>query len=185
MGGRKKESKYPIDSRYNADRLIEKFLGLRDLLHGRLTIHNVSCREWLSSIPTSAPCYLDPPYFVKGKVLYPISMASSDHASLRDALIDRSNWVMSYDVCDEVCELYHPVAQLLQIPVRYSINGKKDSWKQNTEYLVCAQNVDVSPFAMAMTQTDNASLGRDVAVSTPSTATTARRTPYPSVRRAE
>jgi DNA adenine methylase len=145
IGGYGQESKWTIDCRYNAAALQKKVQNLRRLLTGRLTVTNEDAIAWLQRIPTGVPLYLDPPYFVKGDALYPIKMDEMQHGKLADVLATRTNWIMSYDICDEIREKYG-FAKLLELGFRYSINGKKTEWKNTNEFLIVSPEIDTSTF---------------------------------------
>ena len=75
-------------------------------------------------------------------------MDEFQHGKLAAALATRTNWIMSYDICDKIRKLYD-FAQLLEIGFRYSINGKKDNWKATNEYLIVSPEIDTRPFELA------------------------------------
>ena len=135
IGGFGQKSKWTIDCRYNAPLLQKKVRNLRLLLAGRLTVTCEDALVWLERIPAGVPLYLDPPYFVKGDVLYPVKMDEMQHGKLADLLATRSNWIMSYDICEEIRAKYD-FAKLIEIGFRYSINGKKSNWKNTNEFLI-------------------------------------------------
>jgi DNA adenine methylase len=139
IGGYGQKSKWTIDCRYNAPLLQKKVQNLRKLLAGRLTVTCEDAILWLQRIPAGVPLYLDPPYFVKGDVLYPVKMDEMQHGKLADQLATRTNWVMSYDICEEIREKYN-FAKLIEIGFRYSINGKKSNWKNTNEFLITSSS---------------------------------------------
>ena len=145
IGGFNQTSKWTIDCRYNAPALQKKVQNLRTILAGRLTVTNEDALVWLQRIPAGVPLYLDPPYFVKGDALYPVKMDEMQHGKLADVLATRTNWIMSYDICDEVREKYG-YAKLLELGFRYSINGKKTEWKNTNEFLIVSPEIDTLPF---------------------------------------
>lgn len=145
IGGFNQVSEWTIDCRYNAPLLAERVRNLRILLRGRMTVSNADIWDWLPTVPANAPMYLDPPYYAKGEVLYPVHMENFEHARLAEALGARSNWIMSYDICDEIGE-YYENQKLLKIPFRYSINGSKDVWNHQQEYLICSPEINTEAF---------------------------------------
>jgi DNA adenine methylase len=145
IGGFGQESKWSIDCRYNAPLLQKKIQNLRRLFAGRLTVTQEDVLVWLQRIPAGVPLYLDPPYFVKGDMLYPVKMDEMQHGKLADVLATRTNWIMSYDMCDEIKGKYG-FAKLLELGFRYSINGKKTEWKNTNEFLIVSPEIDTTPF---------------------------------------
>jgi DNA adenine methylase len=70
--------------------------------------------------------YLDPPYYVKGNDLYQCGFTEEDHHRLAESLRNTSNpWILSYDDCPEVRELYQ-WAKYESVDVNYSITGNLD-----------------------------------------------------------
>jgi DNA adenine methylase len=134
IGGYEQSGKYKIGCRYNADRLIKEFEDLRALFRGRLKVSNSDCVKFLADTPEVAT-YLDPPYFVKGKDLYPIHMQPEEHGALADMLRERKNWVLSYDMCPEIEKLYE-WADCQSLAARYSIRDKKTAWTDKKEYII-------------------------------------------------
>jgi DNA adenine methylase len=145
IGGFNQISQWTIDCRYNVPLLQQKIQNLRVLFAGRLTVMHADCVDWLGQIPAGVPLFLDPPYYVKGDVLYPEKMDAFQHGKLAEVLAARTNWIMSYDICDEIKTLYG-FAQLLEVGFRYSINGKKKDWKAANEYIIASPELDVSSF---------------------------------------
>jgi DNA adenine methylase len=135
IGGFGQKSKWTIDCRYNAPLLQKNVRNLRLLLAGRLTVTCEDALVWLERIPAGVPLYLDPPYFVKGDMLYPVKMNEMQHGKLADLLATRSNWIMSYDICEEI-RMKYSFAKFIEIGFRYSINGKKSNWKNTNEFLI-------------------------------------------------
>lgn len=148
IGGFNQTSKWTIDCRYNAEALQSKIKNLRELFAGRLTVVNADCIDWLQTLPAGAPTYLDPPYYVKGDALYPERMDEFQHGKLAEVLANRTHWIMSYDICDEIRGLYD-YAQLLELAFRYSINGKKDNWKATNEFLIASPELDTRAFELS------------------------------------
>jgi len=138
IGGIEQKSKWSVDCRYNADQLIRDFHMLRELLYGRLTVTNASCLAYLEALTgpecIDQTCYLDPPYYVQGKALYACYMEHHEHVALAEALKRRTNWVLSYDDCNEITKLYS-WANRTELATRYSVNGVKEVWAKGKECL--------------------------------------------------
>lgn len=135
IGGKKQNSKYSVDCRYNPKSLRAKIIRCRELLKGRLVIKNQDFRNFLGTIDVSVPMYLDPPYYLKGDSLYIEKMDEYDHFDLSVLLFNSSDWVLSYDDCPEVRELYQD-HNILNLEARYCITGTKNSWKDKGELII-------------------------------------------------
>ena len=145
IGGYFQRSKWVIDCRFNAPLLVEKVRNLRTLLRGRMTVSDADIWDWLPGIPKNAPMYLDAPYYVKGKALYPVAMKDFEHERFAAVLGARTNWIISYDICKPIEKLYEN-QKMLEIPFRYSINGSKDAWNHQQEYLICSPEINTEAF---------------------------------------
>ena len=129
IGGKLQSGKYKVDCRYNFNKLKEKMLACHSLLSGRTLVSNNDFNNHQYLTITNQPIYLDPPYVKKGNALYPQGMQIEEHQQLSAILHKRKNWLLSYDDCQEVRDLYQDKV-ILDKAVRYSINGKKTDWKK-------------------------------------------------------
>ena len=74
---------------------------------------------------TDTTLFIDPPYYGKGKVLYPKAFDKEDHERLADMLnslytgFDGPDMIITYDQCPEIEALY-PWADVQQINRIYS-----------------------------------------------------------------
>lgn len=133
IGGKEQNSKYKIDCRYNAKKIKEKILKCRELLFGRTKIYNLDFSDFISQI--DCPMYIDPPYYKAGKSLYIEYMNDYQHKQLSDLLQSKSDWVLSYDDCIEIKNLYSSNT-ILNLKTDYCISGKKETWNSKNELLI-------------------------------------------------
>lgn len=135
IGGKEQKSKYTVDCRYNAVKLKKKILDCNKLLQGRTFVSNQDILDCLKTQSILTTIYLDPPYYVKGDALYIEKMSPEDHKNLSIVLNKRNNWVLSYDDCLEIKELYKN-NNVIDLSARYCINGRKDSWESKNELII-------------------------------------------------
>lgn len=135
IGGKGQKSKYTVDCRYNAKKLKEKILNCRKLLIGRTTVSNSDFAECKVFMDQDYPTYLDPPYYVKGDILYNEYMKPLEHEKLSLILGSKSNWILSYDDCPEIRKFYQS-NKIIDLSARYCINGKKENWESKNELLI-------------------------------------------------
>src|SRR5574339_65962 len=135
IGGKDQKSKYTVDCRYNSKKLKEKIQSCRKLLVNRTTVTGLDFADYTDFWNTDTPAYLDPPYYVKGDALYIEKMDSFQHEKLAALLQHRDNWVLSYDDCPEIRNLYSN-SKIIDLSARYCINGKKDSWESKNELII-------------------------------------------------
>jgi DNA adenine methylase len=135
IGGSKQESKYKIDCRYNASKIKQGIKEINQVTRGRVVTSNVDINNCFLLWNSDYPAYLDPPYFCKGSELYVNYMEETEHEQMAKRLSSRSNWLLSYDDCSEIRDLYQE-KEVVDLSVRYSINGKKEAWSNKKELLI-------------------------------------------------
>jgi DNA adenine methylase len=132
LGGRDQKSQYKIDCRWSPKYICKKI----DLLHERFSkisfIRQKSCTnldfsELIQDERTQGLIYLDPPYFIKGNDLYQHGFSVKDHERLANSLKETGHrWLLSYDDCPEIRDLYS-WANIQEIDgVSYTITALKD-----------------------------------------------------------
>jgi len=136
LGGKEQKSEYKIDCRWSPAYIATKITKTYQLL-SKYQVHQQSCStddfSWLLHTQgNSALIYLDPPYYVKGNELYQHGFTNEDHLRLaRDLKETNHAWVLSYDDCPEVRELYN-WAVIEELQVNYSITTAR----QKVELLI-------------------------------------------------
>jgi DNA adenine methylase len=122
LGGKHQKSDR-IDSRWSAKNRVRDLHEARKLLAGRTKVLN---EDFVSVIPLATGdslMFLDPPYYKAGNQLYKFKWTDMDHIRLRDSLMGKSNWVMSYDDHPFIRDLYQVLAYLMH--VTYSLGKKR------------------------------------------------------------
>jgi len=137
IGGREQNGKYPVDCRWNRDRLVERVETFHELLNGRTTVSNKSLFTLLNKKYTKTLFYIDPPYFVNGEQMY-VCGFSEEHHKLADKLKTmKNNWVLSYDDCPPIKKLYKEWAFIKPHIMTYSIaTGSKKGANMNGKELI-------------------------------------------------
>jgi DNA adenine methylase len=120
LGGYAQKSPYPIDCRFPREVLVQR---LRQAAALRDRVAFVWEDDWVTGLarigdhhekgqlPEDIFFYFDPPFFHKAENLYTHYFANGDHQQLRDAIVGlAAPWILSYDYCDEVDELYQDSA---------------------------------------------------------------------------
>jgi len=89
--------------------------------------------------------YLDPPYFVsKGSRYYATTsgnFSKEDHIDLFNLLKDRDKWMLSYDNCEDVRELYK---DFKKIPLQWLYNSSKGAYtpEEPKELLIFSKDLN-------------------------------------------
>lgn len=117
IGGKKQNSSWNIDARFNKQALIRRILKLGKY-RKFIEIFNLDGIKLLRKLAKDERSnryfiFLDPPYFRKGPTLYLNHYKKEDHKSLRDFLKKSSfkKWIMTYDNDYYIRELYKDYEQ--------------------------------------------------------------------------
>ena len=114
IGGKEQTGSFKIDARYNKTDLIERIETIADY-SDRIELTNLDAIELIKSIDRSLEktiCYLDPPYYVKGRDLYLNYYSDEDHIQIANVMKDYHGlWLMSYDSVSFIKELYKDYRQ--------------------------------------------------------------------------
>lgn len=133
MGGKAADKKAFL-SRWNSDAL-RKRIGRISELSSRIEVHRMDCCDFVESLAywyPDATLFVDPPYYQKGPVLYPLSFTTADHCRLADTLnalhigMPGPDIIVTYDDCPEIRNLY-PFATVEEVRRVYSIANRQES----------------------------------------------------------
>jgi len=135
LGGGAQDSEYKIDCRWSVEYIHKNI----DTYHRKYKFIDVreracTCRDFEDLISAEGKCiiYADPPYYIKGDMLYQFSFTTEDHERLSQLLRNtKHRWVLSYDDCDAVKRLYS-WATIEVLDANYTIAGSRDK----TELLI-------------------------------------------------
>lgn len=112
IGGRDQTGPWKIDARFNKQELIYRIECIATL-SSRIVLTNKDARQFLLSgfrnWPAKTLIYLDPPYYLKGSVLYYDSYTHDDHveiAKLLTSIERRQKWIVSYDNMHAIRKMY-------------------------------------------------------------------------------
>jgi DNA adenine methylase len=102
----------------------------------------IACLDFKESIAKhpDALLYLDPPYLIKG-TLYGIkgnTHKDFDHQGLSEILKNRDNWILSYNDCPEIRELYKGY-KILTPSWKYGMSTDKDS----KEVIILSHDIEI------------------------------------------
>ncbi len=109
IGGKEQTGNFLIDARYNKKNLIERIESVAEYAD-RIELTSMDAVELIKSIRRPAEksfCYLDPPYYVKGRDLYLNYYNDDDHRDIAKAIKKyKGKWIISYDAVPFISELY-------------------------------------------------------------------------------
>ena len=115
IGGKEQTGEFKIDARYNKRDLIgriEHVAGYIDLIE-LTSMDAVALIQRYKRTPAAKTfCYLDPPYYVKGRDLYLNYYSDEDHRKIANAIKRyKGKWIISYDAVDFLKDLYKDYRQ--------------------------------------------------------------------------
>ena len=119
IGGRYQTGSYKVDCRWRPKTLEKKILKCSFLLNSADKLI-ISSEDWSDIVSYDRFMYVDPPYFEEGSGLY--VAGDIDHSALAYYLKDSSRWVLSYDDCEEVRDLYS-WADIQRVNYTSGLNG--------------------------------------------------------------
>ena len=109
IGGQQQGGKYRLDARFTRQTLIDRIEAIAEH-RDAIEVAHEDALEFLRfrTFDENDLIYADPPYFEKGRLLYPDSYGPEDHRRLAKVLreLDGLNWIVSYDDVEPVRELY-------------------------------------------------------------------------------
>ena len=115
IGGKAQTGKYKIDARYNKKDLIERI----EIIAAQANKIELTCMDAVALIKrykrtpaAKTLCYLDPPYYVKGKDLYLNYYNDNDHRMIAETIMKyKGKWIVSYDAVEFIKKLYEDYRQ--------------------------------------------------------------------------
>lgn len=122
IGGTEQTGKWKIDARFNKTELrrrCEKVAEYRDRI-------DISCCDGIDFVnklnSESTLFFIDPPYLVKGSMLYLNALKEDYHVALAARLksMESAAWVVTYGDCPEIRRMYEGWATIRPFSLRYA-----------------------------------------------------------------
>lgn len=115
IGGKEQMGNFKIDARYNKKDLIariEHIAGYEDIIE-LTSMDAVELLNRYKRTPSAKTlCYLDPPYYVKGRDLYLNYYNNDDHRVIAETIKKyKGKWIISYDAVPFIKDLYQDYRQ--------------------------------------------------------------------------
>jgi DNA adenine methylase len=110
IGGKKQNGSYKLDARYSSNELISRIRAIGKL-RARIVVLGMDARDLLvdagPGFPEKSLVYLDPPYYVKGSLLYRNHYEHEDHEAIAHVIsLAKYPLLITYDNCPAIRELY-------------------------------------------------------------------------------
>jgi DNA adenine methylase len=134
IGGRMQASRFRVFTNWTGQKMVDEIWEAHRLLKGRTVVTSVDGAGYVRAHPQS-PKYLDPPYFHAGAGLYRMQMTLAGHLGLAAALRNSGKWILSYDDCPGVRELYS-WAQCYTVRALYRFHQKAGKCARGDELII-------------------------------------------------
>jgi DNA adenine methylase len=118
MGGITQKGEYKMDCRFNKKNLIKR---IRDIAahKGNIHLYNLDALELVKmfqkgKVDDDTIFYFDPPYYLKGPLLYMNHYEVSDHKEVSEEIkkIQNAKWIVSYDNTPKIKKLYKGIENI-------------------------------------------------------------------------
>jgi DNA adenine methylase len=128
IGGLKQKGDYTIDCRFTKEELARRIRRIAKY-RNRIHLHRMDALDFINHVDRELPAEtflcIDPPYFNKGATLYTSFYMPEDHERVAKRVLRLDNpWVLTYDYCDEIKELYADRRQY-RFDLNYSAHIKR------------------------------------------------------------
>ena len=114
IGGKNQTGEFKIDARFNKQDLIKRIERIARY-SDRIVLTNLDAAVLIRSLDNPdnrSLCYLDPPYYIKGRDLYLNYYTDQDHCQIAAEIKNyRGKWILSYDSVPYIKELYRGFRQ--------------------------------------------------------------------------
>lgn len=122
IGGVKQNGDWKIDVRFNKDELLRRCDRIAEY-SDRIRVTGMDGLALFNLLDSAHTFYfLDPPYFEKGRMVYLNALTYDYHTTLAEKLksMPDAAWILTYDDCTAVRELYAGWATLRPFGLRYA-----------------------------------------------------------------
>lgn len=111
IGGKEQSGRWKMDARFNKNTLIQRIQEIAKRKNS-IYVYNKDINSFLTHYApqhsNNALIYFDPPYYTKGHELYMNFFRYSDHVRISKQIskLNAVDWIITYDIRDEILELY-------------------------------------------------------------------------------
>lgn len=127
IGGVNQTGEWKLDARFNRAELGERLAKIADY-KDRIHVSGLDGLEFIRRCGDSHTFFfVDPPYFEKGELLYLNSLDSDYHAAIARRLKEMSDscWVLTYDDCPSIREMYSDWAAIRPFSLKYAASTRR------------------------------------------------------------
>ena len=150
IGGKEQAGSYKLNARYNVADLMNRIKTI-GAYSSRMTVLGIDALDLLTDVAPGFPdeclVYLDPPYYVKGSLLYRNHYVHDDHAAIAERISGATYpLIVTYDDCPAVRELYQSFES-----TNFELHYSTHSARPLTSEVLFYKNVEL-PSAPEMTR---------------------------------
>lgn len=134
IGGNNQESKYKLGCRFNKKDIIKRILLVANF-RDRISLYNCDASDLicnhLKDRKNDIFLNIDPPYVIKGSLLYTNYFVEADHRKLQQIISENLNdvpWIVTYDNCELVRSIYSTY-HMEEYNIRHNV-GKNSAQKE-------------------------------------------------------
>jgi DNA adenine methylase len=142
IGGVNQTGKWLLNARFNKENLIHKIETIANHKQHIIVLNHdgLEVIRRYADEPTVL-FYVDPPYYLKGSLLYLNSYNHNDHSRLADLLnsLSETRWILSYDNVPQVDELYSARAKKYEFSLYHHAHTSKPA----SEIMVLSDNLEL------------------------------------------
>ena len=128
IGGTDQTGKWKIGARFNKEALLARCSKIGEYAD-RIKVSGMDGIKFIDGVDTNATfLFIDPPYYHKGPLLYLNGLNESYHKALAEklkSLPEQAAWVLTYDDCAEIRELYRGWAVVRPFALRYTASERR------------------------------------------------------------
>lgn len=128
IGGSNQAGKYKIDCRFNREEIIERILLIASF-RDNISLYNCDASDLICNhlISQKSNIFLniDPPYVVKGSLLYTNYFEEADHRNLQQIIsgnLQDVPWIVTYDDCELIRSIYSQY-HLEEYDIRHNVRN--------------------------------------------------------------
>jgi DNA adenine methylase len=138
IGGIEQRGEWKLDARFNRSDLKTRCERVNEF-KDRIDLSGIDGLDYIRNADEDVFLFIDPPYYHKGGLLYLNALTPEYHGKLAALLRTRKNsaWVLTYDDCPQIRELYRDWATVRPFSLRYAAAERK----AGRELLICPKSM--------------------------------------------
>jgi DNA adenine methylase len=111
----------------NPEMISKRIMKCSEILQNT-RITNLDYKEVITAQGDNVLLMIDPPYYKKGRSLYPVYMTHDEHVELASLLrVSNHPFLLTIDDCDEIKKMYSWANIILPHEWYYTVNSKKSN----------------------------------------------------------